>query len=810
MQFKYKTQNMSSSRDKQNIFFCCHPQDFNSFFSVISDEILSKQNCAIWYLTNYTSTNNSLDLFDQMQLFVVPITNRILTTENPAISTYIPTAFSKHIPILPIIVEKVSLELYKEKFGNIQYLNKFENDFTAISYQKKLEDYLASALTDNKLTDKIKSAFDAYIFLSYRKKDRKYAQELIKLIHSNEMFTNIAIWYDEFLIPGEDFNSTIEQAITKSDIFVLALTPNTLKDDNYILTTEYPLAKKLEKNILPLKITEVDLTDIESHFKGIPAHTDATNKIALENALKNILSKLKIELSPPTPSKNYLIGLAYLNGIDVEVDYDKAVTLIKSAANAGLPEANEKLATMYTIGNGVKQNLQEAVLWRDKHLRIMHSKAVQTKSTQDWVAVITSLLRRSEAFDRMGDYKNKKTDLSKIIDLSLQLAKRDKNKNFNTIYATACTQLAQTEEDFSINEAKKEYEHIIKYIKKHSKKTKRKDLNILIKLYWAQLLYNNFSLTQNIKPKKAIKNIIKTNSELEYLYEHHNNNWFSEMLFAGNVFVGNYFFNLDDYNNAIKFYENAINVGTKNGSVINPLLIYSNLADSYESIEKHEQASKYYTKIQNTTENSGTGNPSDDVDYIIKKGDTYVSMQNYSEAIKQYFIAETNQKKILEENETESNYRTLSEILLKTANQFNVIKDYTNAKKYFLESIEILQKICQNSESYDNYYELSNAFYGLGNCEENIGNTSAALSCFYKMYTAIEYAHKINENKEISFIVPLILSYYNIGRLDPDKSHLLNLALELLNTSESCIAYSNHLRKMILEAIANVNKSKNT
>lgn len=50
---------------------------------------------------------------------------------------------------------------------------------------------------------------DAYVFLSYRKKDRKHAKELMRLIHANRFCLDIAIWYDGFLAAGEDFNAAI-------------------------------------------------------------------------------------------------------------------------------------------------------------------------------------------------------------------------------------------------------------------------------------------------------------------------------------------------------------------------------------------------------------------------------------------------------------------------------------------------------------------------------------------------------------------------------------------------------------------------
>jgi hypothetical protein len=65
--------------------------------------------------------------------------------------------------------------IFNQMCGNLQFLDKSNRDKTTISYEEKLEKYLASVLTGDELTKKIREAFDAYIFLSYRKKDRKYA-----------------------------------------------------------------------------------------------------------------------------------------------------------------------------------------------------------------------------------------------------------------------------------------------------------------------------------------------------------------------------------------------------------------------------------------------------------------------------------------------------------------------------------------------------------------------------------------------------------------------------------------------------------
>lgn len=127
-----------------------------------------------------------------MQLFVVPVTTKLLTKENRAMDVEVPFAFENHIPVLPLMQESGLDDVYNKIFGDLQYLNKRDLDPTVIQYDEKLTKYLESVIVGDELAKKIRAAFGAYIFLSYRKKDRKYAQELMSLIHSNPLFAVIS------------------------------------------------------------------------------------------------------------------------------------------------------------------------------------------------------------------------------------------------------------------------------------------------------------------------------------------------------------------------------------------------------------------------------------------------------------------------------------------------------------------------------------------------------------------------------------------------------------------------------------------
>lgn len=389
---KYKTKNNVSPQGKPRVYFCCHPADFEKHFESISNDILKNQNCTVWYSDE--EINRDEDFFislKQMQLFVMPITTNLLCTENATLDIDFKFAVKNHIPVLPLMMEYGLEELFNKKCGELQFLDKNNTDSTAISYNEKLEKYLSAVLIGDELAGKIRAAFDAYVFLSYRKKDRKYAQELMKLIHKNDFCRDIAIWYDEFLTPGENFNDSIKDAIQKSGLFVLAVTPNIVNETNYIMTTEYPMAKQSNKPILPAELVPTDRNLLFDKYEDIPTPTDAHNATELSEALLESIKKMAIKENDDSPEHNFFIGLAYLSGIDVEVDHERAIELITSAADAGLEEAFDKLSDMYLNGIGVERNLEKSVFWLERRVEMCHDRFIENDTEYNLMGLCNSI-----------------------------------------------------------------------------------------------------------------------------------------------------------------------------------------------------------------------------------------------------------------------------------------------------------------------------------------------------------------------------------------------------------------------------------
>lgn len=374
-------------KDLQKIFFCSTDADREKYFEEICSDLFELQdNISIWY-----REEDIADLYDEekkdylsdlsrMALFVVPVTNVFLKTENDARKSELDFAIKTNIPVLPVLEEQGLEFLFNDVCGNLQVLNKHDPDPTALPYKDKLKLYLDTVLLKDEILDKIRKAFAAYIFLSYRKKDRRYAQDVMRLIHADPFTRDIAIWYDEFLTPGEDFNESIKEAFEKSDLFAMVVTPNLLEKPNYVMTTEYPMAIKAEKKVLPIKAVETDEISLTDCYPGIPDPINAEKGTDLIGKL--IREALEVKTTDD-PLHQFFIGLAYLSGIDMETDHEKARSLITAAAEGGIEEAYKKLVSMYENGQGVDRNYEQSAFYQERYAALLERKLSENNDDED-------------------------------------------------------------------------------------------------------------------------------------------------------------------------------------------------------------------------------------------------------------------------------------------------------------------------------------------------------------------------------------------------------------------------------------------
>lgn len=370
------TSDGSSPRERAKVYYTGHPDDLDEYWEAIARDIWSVQkDCVIYRLELAEGEEDWEELqrkLKDMQLLVIPVTQKFLDEKNRAMERELPFALDQKIPVLPLLQEPGLEERFSEKCGGLQLLCKWDPDPTVRPYEEKLKERLSTTLLDDGERENVKRHFDARIFLSYRKKDRWEARRLMTLIHSREEFQGVSIWYDEYLTSGEPFEPEIKTAISESNLFVLAVTEKIVEPGNYVIREEYPAAREEGKPVLPVemrRLKEPEKKDLAESFPNLPPCIQAQNGADLDNKLYRALKNgLKGELGETkTPGlRSYYIGLAYLNGICMEVDRKLAVAYITRAAEAGIPQAVRRLAMMYWYGDNVERDMAKAAEWMSR------------------------------------------------------------------------------------------------------------------------------------------------------------------------------------------------------------------------------------------------------------------------------------------------------------------------------------------------------------------------------------------------------------------------------------------------------------
>lgn len=397
-----------SPRGKAKIYVCAAEKE-RGLLPTLAKWVWKSHDAALWMNTDDAPTPDcEREALSEMRLFLLPVTHRAL--RDAEVLRDAAYAKEHRIPLLPLFMEEGLEEEFNRAFGNLQALSPYAKDATAISFEEKLGKYLSSVLVSDETAQKIRQAFDAYIFLSYRKKDRALAQKLMRLIHENEFARDIAIWYDEFLVPGEDWSEAIAAALDKSRLFALAVTPNLLEEGNFVKNVEYPAARDAGKPIVAAEVAETDREALKNAFPDLPSVVGAESP-ALPEALLRALSGIAVRENDKDPVHNFFIGLAYLSGIDVERDPARALSLITASAESEVPEAMEKLSEMYQNGDGVARDYEASALWMEKLAEIRRRQWEKEKTEESYDAYFSALsdavekwleLARTAEADRLG------------------------------------------------------------------------------------------------------------------------------------------------------------------------------------------------------------------------------------------------------------------------------------------------------------------------------------------------------------------------------------------------------------------------
>lgn len=430
-----QTRDGSPLQGKKQIYLCAHPEDRDFYLKELKEDLYYFINCALWHDDGAPLTGENRAVFDRgMDLVLVPVTERLLFTENEVRDREIPRLLERKVPLLPVITAAGLFDETNRLFENRQVLDLYTKDETALGYFEKLERYLKGVLTAEAAEEELKSAFSGSLFLSYRKKDRAIALELMDRLRQDPALRRVGLWYDEFLTPSENFNEEIKESIREAKGVVMLITPNTLEKENYIITDEYPYAKAQGKPIV-----------------GITCGVDPAEAMAAFPALRECrpieeaaaAAQFAVSEEPkPEALRLYRLGCAYLNGIGTQRHYPYAMEYLSDAAEEYAPAA-ALLAELYFRGIGAEPDREQGLTWVDRWLEILLKEHLAHQTAQGAEELLEGLLTAARYYDEAdGD-----AECRGLYEDALKLASEQSEERLAEVLEAYGVYLLEREED---------------------------------------------------------------------------------------------------------------------------------------------------------------------------------------------------------------------------------------------------------------------------------------------------------------------------------------------------------------------------
>jgi len=211
---------------------------------------------------------------------------------------------------------------------------------------------------------------EPYVFISYAHKDKGKVLPIIQGLQDR----GFRVWYDEGIEVGNEWPDFIAEHIEGCCGMVAFVSRNFGESDN--CREELSFAKELKKTIIVIFLEDrqklrsgVRMRLSTQHSMNLGDYADNAafiNELSKAKALKPCLgvTAAPAPKKPAEPSAEELFkqGEAYYD----RKEYEKAIPLLKKAADRGYACAQFRLGRCMECGNGVIQNHEEAAKWYRK------------------------------------------------------------------------------------------------------------------------------------------------------------------------------------------------------------------------------------------------------------------------------------------------------------------------------------------------------------------------------------------------------------------------------------------------------------
>ncbi len=436
----YITRGQTSPIGKQRVYYAASEKDFG-YLNDAARHILRNVDVAIYYDDQNNTKNTSEQELCGMDLVVLILSKDALSSMCDAFSRVLFKAYAKMIPILPLAVEDgvggpFSDFCITHHIGKMHILYPNKQDSTALSFAQKLKDYLKGTLIGHEEKEQIYRNFGGSVFLSYRKVDRAFAVDLMKLIHKNDDCRDCAIWYDEYLTAGESYDSEIKSYIDFCPVFLFLVTENMIKEDNYAIREEYKRAKELNKQIIVVDMIAESHT-LPSYLLEDNRYIGLQDIAKLPSVISEYVEKQTFSNDKERREHAYYLGLAYLHGIGVEKDKEYGSALVEAAAEQGLLKAMDTMVDFCVK----EKDILSAIRWQGC-LKDYYGKLFQERenleSLQEYVR---NLSCQGSYYEMIPDKKGMLECFDEIISLLQEYEGWENNEDILDTAIIACDKL---------------------------------------------------------------------------------------------------------------------------------------------------------------------------------------------------------------------------------------------------------------------------------------------------------------------------------------------------------------------------------
>ncbi len=284
---KYMTAKAKTGRsgkmEKRKIFISAHPVDRYEWLDTVTSVIESTGVCTAIYNTTPSDMGDGLP--NGVDTLVVLASVKYFTWVGSGYTSEFFAAVRDGIRVIPILIEgnQNTIDLVNMRLGKIQYIDATENrDFAMTTL-------CAHLLAEERVVDRSLPS----VFISYRKQDKKHLHDLVEKIKEYENFDKINLWYDEVIVPGENYSKSILREVDECDLFILVVTPNVLEPSNYVRKVEYKRAEAAGKRIIAIEAEKTDKSALKEAFASLSTPVGIKQSGAIFSVLTELIRNNK-------------------------------------------------------------------------------------------------------------------------------------------------------------------------------------------------------------------------------------------------------------------------------------------------------------------------------------------------------------------------------------------------------------------------------------------------------------------------------------------------------------------------------------